>query len=146
MISRSSFGPRFLGLLVAFSDNYSKYRIVGRMFEGGHEVVQHENREYVRFGSDLMTNNAEVEHRLQCWGDWRQRRVGSSSDSLGTSRDGVCPSLERCSFGGREGTSVSEIPSAILFQRSLNSVSVNNTTASSVSGIRCLILKVLWFK
>jgi len=65
MISRSSFGPRFLGLLVAFSDNYSKYRIVGRMFEGGHEVVQHENREYVRIRSDVI--NADVGHRLQCW-------------------------------------------------------------------------------
>lgn len=41
------------------TDNYPKYRIVGRMFEGGHEVVKHEDREYVRPGSDVHSNTIE---------------------------------------------------------------------------------------
>ena len=41
------------------TDNYPKYRKVGRLFQGGHEVVKHEEREYVRAGSDVHSNTIE---------------------------------------------------------------------------------------
>jgi transposase-like protein len=41
------------------TDNFPSYRPAGRMFQGGHEVVQHENREYVRVGTDVHSNTIE---------------------------------------------------------------------------------------
>src|SRR5204863_7174978 len=34
------------------TDDFPKYRPIGRAFQGGHEVVRHREREYVRVGTD----------------------------------------------------------------------------------------------
>lgn len=41
------------------TDDYPKYRSIGRAFQGGHEVVQHQDREYVRYGTDVHSNTIE---------------------------------------------------------------------------------------
>lgn len=41
------------------TDEFAVYRRVGKAFEGGHEVVNHGRREYVRRGSDVHSNTIE---------------------------------------------------------------------------------------
>jgi transposase-like protein len=41
------------------TDEYAAYRRVGKAFEGGHEVVNHSRREYVRRGTDVHSNTIE---------------------------------------------------------------------------------------
>jgi len=41
------------------TDDFPKYRTIGRIFEGGHEVVRHGEREYARVGTDVHSNTIE---------------------------------------------------------------------------------------
>ena len=41
------------------TDDFPWYRRTGRAFQGGHEVVHHRAREYVRKGTDVHSNTIE---------------------------------------------------------------------------------------
>ncbi len=41
------------------TDEYPSYKRVGKAFEGGHEVVKHGKKEYVRAGTDIHSNTVE---------------------------------------------------------------------------------------
>ena len=41
------------------TDDFPRYRPIGRAFSGGHEVVRHNEREYVRLGTDIHSNTIE---------------------------------------------------------------------------------------
>jgi transposase-like protein len=41
------------------TDDFPRYRSIGRAFKGGHEVVSHSEREYVRPGTDVHSNTIE---------------------------------------------------------------------------------------
>ena len=41
------------------TDEFNLYKNVGRKFEGGHEVVTHRAKEYVRQGTDIHSNTIE---------------------------------------------------------------------------------------
>lgn len=41
------------------TDEFSRYKVVGRKFEGGHEVIRHGWKQYVRKGTDVHTNTVE---------------------------------------------------------------------------------------
>lgn len=41
------------------TDDFPKYRRIGKQFEGGHEVVRHGEREYVRVATDIHSNTIE---------------------------------------------------------------------------------------
>jgi transposase-like protein len=41
------------------TDEFPAYKFVGKFFEGGHEVVKHSAKEYVRTGTDVHSNTVE---------------------------------------------------------------------------------------
>ena len=46
------------------TDESTSYKGLGARFEGGHEVVSHGTKEYVRLGTDVHTNTVESSHAL----------------------------------------------------------------------------------